>query len=133
MDILDKRLIVYLPALDINLYYTVNILILFVLIIILFTVIFKVLPDGKITLLDCLIGASFTAVLFMLGKFAIGTYFGSYAVSSIYGAAGTLLLILTWVYYSAIIFYLGAEFTKVYARTFGKKIEPNRHSVQIEK
>jgi membrane protein len=59
----------------------------------------------------------------MLGKFAIGTYLGRYAVSSIYGAAGTLLLVLTWVYYSAIIFYLGAEFTKVYACTFGKKIE----------
>lgn len=133
MDVFNKRLIVYLPEFNINFYYAVNILILFLLIILLFTIIFKILPDGKIAILDCLIGATFTAVLFMLGKFAVGTYFGSSAVGSIYGAAGTLILILAWIYYSSIIFYLGAQFTKVYAHTHGKKIFPNKHSVRLEK
>ncbi|MFI5219134.1 MAG: YihY/virulence factor BrkB family protein [Bacteroidia bacterium] len=80
-----------------------------------------------------LIGAAFTAFLFMIGKFAIGAYLGSSAVASIYGAAGSVILILVWVYYSAIILYFGAEFTKVYALAHGKKIIPNQYSVRIEK
>jgi len=121
MDILNNQLIVYLPWFDINFYYLVNLIVLFVLLIIFFTVIFRILPSGQMSLLNCFIGAFFTAVLFMIGKFAMGTYFGRLAVTSIFGTAGTLLLILSWIYYSAIIFYLGAEFTKVYARTVGKK------------
>lgn len=69
----------------------------------------------------------------MIGKFAIGYYLGSYNVASIYGAAGSLIIILIWVYYSAIILYFGAEFTKVFAYTHGQKIIPNRYSVQIDK
>ena len=69
----------------------------------------------------------------MIGKFAIGAYLGSSAVASIYGAAGSVILILVWVYYSAIILYFGAEFTKVYALAHGEKIIPNEYSVQIIK
>jgi membrane protein len=69
----------------------------------------------------------------MLGKFAIGTYVGSSSIASSYGAAGSVIVILIWVYYSAIILYFGAEFTKVYANNFGKKITPNEYSVQIVK
>ena len=98
-----------------------------------FTVIFKALPDGKIVLRDCIIGASFTAFLFMIGKFAIGAYLSSSAIASVYGAAGSVILILVWVYYSAIILYFGAEFTKVYAITHGQKIVPYKYSVQIIK
>jgi len=122
MDILNHRLMVYLPGFDLNFYYLFNLFILFILVIILFVIIFKVLPSGNVRVLDCLIGATFTSLLFMIGKLAIGTYLGHFAVTSIFGAAGTLLLILTWVYYSAIIFYFGVEFTKVYARTYGKRI-----------
>lgn len=133
MDLLNNRLIAYLPSLNIHFYYTINTIILFAIITILFTMIFKTLPDGKVVLRDCIIGASFTAFLFMIGKFAIGAYLGSSAVASVYGAAGSVILILVWVYYSAIILYFGAEFTKVYAQTHGKKIIPNKYSVRIEK
>lgn len=133
MDVLNNSLAAYFPKDTVYLFYTSNIVIVFIIITILFTVIFKTLPDGKVVLRDCIIGASFTAVLFMIGKFAIGAYLGSSAVASVYGAAGSVILILVWVYYSAIILYFGAEFTKVYAHTHGKKIIPNKYSVRIEK
>lgn len=133
MDVLNNRLAAYFPKNTVYLFYTVNLLIVFIIITILFTIIFKTLPDGKVVLRDCVIGAAFTAFLFMIGKFAIGAYLGSSAVASIYGAAGSVILILVWVYYSAIILYFGAEFTKVYAHTHGQKIIPNKYSVQILK
>lgn len=133
MDVLNNRLAAYFPKDTVYLFYVINILIVFIIITILFTVIFKTLPDGKVVLRDCLTGAAFTAFLFMIGKFAIGAYLGSSAVASIYGAAGSVILILVWVYYSAIILYFGAEFTKVYAHTHGQKIIPNKYSVQIIK
>lgn len=133
IDILSKRLAIIFPQDTIFLFYVINALVLFIITTILFSIIFKTLPDGKIALRDCLIGASFTALLFMIGKFAIGYYLGSYNIASIYGAAGSIILILIWVYYSAIILYFGAEFTKVFAHTHGQKIIPNAYSVQIIK
>jgi membrane protein len=132
-DVLSKKLLEYFPQDTIYLFYAFNLLVVFIIITLLFTFIFKTLPDGKVVLKDCLIGASFTAFLFMIGKFAIGFYLGSSAVASVYGAAGAIILILVWVYYSAIILYFGAEFTKVYAHTHGQKIVPNSYSVQIIK
>ncbi|MFZ1255092.1 MAG: YihY/virulence factor BrkB family protein [Saprospiraceae bacterium] len=133
MDIMSKRLANYFPKDTVYLFYGINIIIVFLIITLLFTVIFKALPDGKIVLRDCIIGASFTAFLFMIGKFAIGAYLSSSAIASVYGAAGSVILILVWVYYSAIILYFGAEFTKVYAITHGQKIVPYKYSVQIIK
>lgn len=133
VDVLNKRLAMIFPKDAIFLFYCANLLIVFVIITLLFSVIFKTLPDGKIALRDCLIGASFTAFLFMIGKFAIGVYLGSYDIASVYGAAGSVILILVWVYYSAIILYFGAEFTKVFANTHGQKIIPNAYSIQIKK
>lgn len=133
MDVLSNRLAEYFPKDTVFLFYFLNILIVFIIISLLFTVIFKTLPDGRIALRDCLIGASFTAFLFMIGKFGIGAYLGRSAIASWYGATGSVILILVWVYYSAIILYFGAEFTKVYAITHGKKIVPNAYSVQILK
>jgi membrane protein len=133
MDILSKRLSIYFPQDAIYFFYALNVLIVFMIITLLFTVIFKTLPDGKIVLVDCIIGASFTAFLFMIGKFVIGAYLGSSAIATWYGAAGSIILILVWVYYSAIILYFGAEFTKVYAHTHGKKIVPNEYSVSVIK
>lgn len=133
LDVLNKRLAVYFPHETIYLFYVVNILIVFISIALLFTVIFKTLPDGKVALRDCITGAAFTAFLFMIGKFAIGYYLGSYNMTSLYGAAGSIIIILVWVYYSAIILYFGAEFTKVYASTHGHKIIPNSYSVRIQK
>jgi membrane protein len=133
MDVLNRRLASLFPVDTIYLFYVINLLIVFIIITLLFTVIFKTLPDGKVVLRDCLIGSSFTAFLFMIGKFAIGYYLGRFNIGSIYGAAGSIILILLWVYYSAFILYFGAEFTKVYATTHGKKIIPYEYSVQILK
>jgi len=133
VDILSNRLAEIFPKDLLYLFYVINILLVFGIITTLFTIIFKTLPDGKVALRDCVIGASFTSVLFMIGKFAIGFYLGSYNMASIYGAAGSIIIILVWVYYSAIILYFGAEFTKVYAYTHGQKIIPNRYSIQIHK
>lgn len=80
-----------------------------------------------------MIGASFTAFLFMIGKFAMGAYLGGSAIANWYGAAVSVILIFLWVFYSAIILYSGVEFTKVYALTHGKKIISNSYSVKIEK
>lgn len=131
--ILSKRLAIIFPHDTIYLFNVVNTLVIFSIITLLFIIIFKTLPDGKIAFRDCFIGASFTAFLFMIGKFVIGFYLGRYNIASVYGAAGSIILILVWVYYSAIILYFGAEFTKVYAHIHGQKIIPNAYSVQIIK
>jgi membrane protein len=132
-DVLNERLAIILPQDAVILFHIVNTLIFFIIIALLFSLTFRVLPDGKIALRDCVIGASFTAFLFMIGKFAIGIYLGKLNIASIYGAAGSIILILVWIYYSAAILYFGAEFTKVYADTHGQKIIPYAYSVQIEK
>jgi membrane protein len=85
----------------------------------LFAVIYKALPDAPLSWSDVWIGAAFTAGLFSLGKFAIGSYLGNSATVSSFGAAGSLIALLLWVYYSAQIFFLGAEFTRQYALGFG--------------
>jgi membrane protein len=78
--------------------------------------IYKFLPDAQIAWRDVWLGAAFTSFLFTVGKFAIGTYLGSRSVGSVYGAAGSLIILLLWVYYSAQILYFGAAFTRVYAQ-----------------
>jgi membrane protein len=94
------------------------------LITILFAAIYKVLPDKPIAWRDVLVGALVTAVLFTIGKFLIGLYLGSSTIASSYGAAGGLIIALLWLYYSAQIFLLGAEFTKVYSRHYGSRAKP---------
>ena len=79
-----------------------------------------------------MIGAIVTALLFMLGKFGITYYIGSSNIESTYGAAGSLIILLLWVYYSAIILYFGAEFTKAYAVHFGTRIYPSSYAVWIK-
>lgn len=132
MDIINARLLIYFPDSTIYLFYVLNILILFATTTMLFSIIFKTLPDGDIAWKDALIGSSFTSFFFMFGKFAIGFYLGSSTVATVYGAAGSVIIILIWVYYSAIILYFGAEFTKVYANAHGSKIIPNAYAVGIK-
>lgn len=98
----------------------------------LFAIIFKVLPDAKIKWKDVSIGSIITAILFTLGKFGIGYYLGRSNMATIYGAAGSVIIIMLWAYYSSVILYLGAEFTKVYANSHGGKIQPNDYSVWIK-
>lgn len=99
---------------------------------ILFGCIFKVLPDAKIKWKDVSIGAFITACLFLLGKYGIGFYLGSSKLSSIYGAAGSIMILMIWVYYSSAILYLGAIFTKVYATDFGGQISPSEYSEWVK-
>ncbi len=115
------------------LFSLINIIVIWGIITLLFAVIIKVLPDGKISWKDTLIGAGLTSLLFMVGKFLIGVYLGQSGVTSTFGAAGSIVLILLWVYYSSIILYFGAEFTKVYTRRYGTPIEPNSNAVFIIK
>jgi len=97
----------------------INLLVSFGLVTLLFALIYKILPEADISWRDVWMGAIVTSVLFTLGKYLIGLYLGSSNVGSAYGAAGSLLVILVWIYYSAQIFLFGAEFTYVYARKFG--------------
>jgi membrane protein len=92
---------------------------------VLFTLMFKILPEGHIAWQDVWIGAIATAALFTLGRWAIGLYLGGPAMTSMYGAASSLMAILVWVYYSALIFFLGAEFTYVYAHQYGSRRPAN--------
>jgi membrane protein len=98
-----------------------NFLFTFALVTLLFAMIYKILPSTRIAWRDVIIGAVVTALLFSIGKFAIGLYLGNSAIGSSYGAAGSVILVLVWVYYSTQIFLLGAEFTKVYARRYGSR------------
>lgn len=122
----------YFPDLTIILLNIANIVISFMVITVLFGVIFKVLPDAKIEWKDVRAGAFFTALLFMLGRYLIGLYIETTAAGSPYGAAGSIIIILLWVYYTAAILYFGAEFTREYACMKGTKIEPADYAVYIE-
>jgi membrane protein len=101
------------------LFAALNIAVSFLLEATMFAAIYKVLPDNRVAWRDVGIGAAATAALFTLGKVLIGLYIGRSAAASSYGAAGALIIVLLWIYYSAQIFLFGAEFTKVYAQTFG--------------
>ncbi len=93
-----------------------------------FALLFKYLPDAEVEWRDVWIGAALTAALFTLGKFGIGLYLGQSAFGSIYGAAGSLVVLLVWVYYSSQILFFGAEFTQVYAKRQGRQIAPSAHA-----
>ncbi len=129
---LMERLQAIFPAVTVILLYIINLLITFLIISLLFATIFKVLPDAIIHWKDVAAGAFFTAFLFMIGKFGITLYLRKTDVGSAYGTAGSLVILLLWVYYSSIILYFGAEFTKAYAVKFGSKIVPNEYAVTIQ-
>jgi membrane protein len=99
--------------------HAMELVVSFALSVVLFACIFRFLPDLRIAWRDVWLGSVFTALLFVLGKWGLGVYLGKAAIGSSYGAAGSLVILLVWVYWSAQIVFLGAEFTQVYARTFG--------------
>lgn len=129
---LSDRLKSMLPDVTVIVFNTVNALISFLVITVLFGVIFKVLPDVKISWKGVRAGAIFTALLFMLGRVVIGIYIEKTSTGSAYGAAGSLIVILLWVYYTAAILYFGAEFTQAYAQFTGARIEPADYAVHVE-
>jgi membrane protein len=132
VEALSQHLVKVFPDITVVVIYILNLLITLVVVSLLFAIIFKILPDAKIKWRDVITGAMVTAVLFMMGKFAITFYIGSSNVSSAYGTAGSLVIILLWIYYSSLILYFGAEFTKAYATTYGGLIQPNDYAVWIK-
>jgi membrane protein len=129
IDAFSNSLQVYFPKVTVVIFYIINLLITLAITALIFGTIFKVLPDAKIKWKDVLVGSVVTAILFMLGKFGISFYIGKSQVGSTYGAAGSLVILLLWVYYSAIILYFGAEFTKAFAVKYGSKIHPDQYAV----
>ncbi len=135
IEVVNKHLQVSFPQITVAIFYVVNWVLTLGISTLIFAVIFRVLPDAEIRWKDVFVGSLITAVLFSLGKFGISIYISQTKVGSTYGAAGSLVILLVWIYYSSIILYLGAEFTKAYAVKYGAPIRPNSYAVttkQIE-
>lgn len=132
LEILLKRLLAILPQGSVWVTYSANMIITFIVISFLFGTIFKLLPDAKVQWKDVRRGAFVTAVLFMLARFGISYYLGKSNPGGAYGTAGSVVIILLWVYFSAMILYLGACFTKVYAQHSGREIFPNQYAVFVK-
>ncbi len=133
VDLLHERLQNFFDGATVFIFQGMNYLILFVVIASLFAIIFKILPDAKIRWKDAFVGATFTAVLFLAGKSLIGLYLGNANIGVTYGAAASVVIILLWVYYTSIILYFGAEFTKIYTMNFGGGLVPEKTAVFIIK
>ncbi|GGH17734.1 MULTISPECIES: YihY/virulence factor BrkB family protein [Pedobacter] len=129
LDAFSNRLQVRFAEVSVIVFYIMNQVVTLAVISLIFGVIFKVLPDAIIKWRDVIAGAIVTALLFMIGKFAISVYIGQSNVGGTYGAAGSLVVVLLWTYYSSIILYFGAEFTKAYAVAFGSEIYPSHYAV----
>ncbi len=132
IEVLMDRLTALFPDVTVVIVYVVNLVFTFLVITALFAIIFKVLPDAKVKWRHVWVGAMVTAVLFMLGKSLIGMYLGSSSIGTTYGAAGSLVVLLVWVYYSSAILYFGAEFTRQYVQKKGERIYPNDYAVWVE-
>jgi len=123
LSALDKFMVVLVPMHE-TIWQGLNFVFSFGVITLLFAMIFKVLPDVKIAWRDVWIGAIITALLFNVGKHLFGLYLGRSSVTSAYGAPGSLVMVLLWVYYSAQILFFGAKFTQIYSNRYGSRLEP---------
>ncbi len=134
IDAAGSKIEEFLPVLKFTklLVQGVNLGVTLIVISVLFGIIFKFLPDVKIKWRDVRTSAFFTALLFMLGQYLIGLYIQYTAQGSVYGAAGSLIVILVWIYYTSAILYIGAEFTQVYAEAIGSHIEPAEYAVHVQ-
>lgn len=133
LNLLSDKLEQLFPKYTVYLFHTINWGISLVVISVLFTLIYKILPDAIISWKDAIIGSAVTAALFLLGKFLIGYYLGRANLDVTYGTAASIIIILSWVYYNALILYFGAEFTKMYALHAGEGIRPKQTAVFIIK
>ena len=122
----------YIPNINLQMINLINTGMSFLIITTLFTCVFAVLPDAKTRFRDVLGGAIFTALLFLLGKSLISWYLSSNVTASSFGAAGSIIILLSFVYYSAAILYFGAEFTKHYAIKYGRGVRPRSYAVRVE-
>ena len=132
VELLNDQLKNMFPDVTVVVFYIVNLVITFIITSVIFAVIFKVLPDAEIKWGDVTAGAYATAILFMLGKAGISFYIAKSNVGTTFGAAGSLVILLLWVYYSSIILYFGAEFTKNYAAEYASPIHPNKYAVSLQ-
>lgn len=132
IDIFGNYLIEFFAGASVYIVFAINRIFIIAIVAILFTFILKYLPDGKVKWKDAIKGAIFTSILFMLGKAVIGYFLGNFNVTSTYGAAGSLVILLLWIYYSSVIIYFGATFTKVYAYLYGGKIIPKSYAIFVE-
>lgn len=123
----------HFPRIPMEMYYGVNQVVMAFVLILLFGTIFKILPDAKLHWRDIVFSSTITTILFMAGKYLIEYVLGHNATISMYGSAGSVIIILLWVYYSSIILYLGAEMTQVWIKLKGRKIQPNKYAVWVEK
>jgi membrane protein len=133
LSLMSDKLTKSFPNGTVYLLNTVNIVLPVVVITGFFIVIYKVLPDAIISWRDALVGSAFTALLFLAGKYLIGIYLGKSELGMNYGTAASIIVILTWVYYSALILYFGAEFTRAFALESGHGIRPKSTAVFILK
>ncbi len=124
LSVLSNWMKAHLPDFMMYIFLILNFLVSFGVVVVLFALMFKVLPDAKIKWKHVWVGALFTGLLFELGKFALGLYFGKSEPGSVYGAAGSIVLILLWVSYSSMILFFGAEFTKAHANHVSGAIPP---------
>ncbi|HEV7780364.1 MAG TPA: YihY/virulence factor BrkB family protein [Chitinophagaceae bacterium] len=132
LDLLLDRLMILYPHLTVVLVYILNLVLTYIITAFIFAAIFKVLPDARIKWKHVRIGACVTAALFMLGKFVISYYLGHNRMTSAYGAAGSIIVVLLWVYYSSMILYFGAAFTHAYVIHKGSRIYPNNYAVWVQ-
>lgn len=132
MDLLLNNLMERYPQLTVLLVYILNLIITFLITAFIFGAIFKVLPDARIKWKHVGVGAFVTTVLFMSGRFLISYYLGHNRMTSAYGAAGSIIVVLLWVYYSSMILYFGAAFTHVYVKYKGQRIYPNSYAVWVQ-
>lgn len=128
VESLGDRLKTILPGGTVAVIYIINLLLTLTVTAALFAVIFKVLPDVNVKWKAVIPGAIFTALLFMVGKFGISLYVSNTDIGSSYGAAGSFAVLLIWIYFSSIILYFGAEFTKAYIVNMGWKIRPDKYA-----
>ncbi|WP_344828070.1 YihY/virulence factor BrkB family protein [Rurimicrobium arvi] len=133
IEMINSRLQRMIPGATVAVFYIINLILTIGISTLIFATIFRVLPDARIRWRDVMAGAITTAILFLIGKFAISVYISQAKIGSTFGAAGSLVVLLVWVYYSSVILYLGAAFTKVYAVRYGKAIEPNKYATTIQK
>jgi membrane protein len=126
---LGDRIQLVIPGLSSILLHTINICVSLAFSGFIFAVVFKVLPDARVSWKDVFVGAGLTTFLFLLGKFAISYYISKANVGTTYGAAGALVVLLLWIYYSSVILYFGAEFTLAFAGHSGRPIKPAKYSV----
>jgi len=131
IDILGSFLIDLFAGAGVFIAFAINRIFIIAVVAVLFTCMFKYVPDGKVKWNDAIKGAVFTSFFFMVGKGVIGYFLGHIHTASTYGAAGSLVVLLLWIYYSSVIIYFGATFTKVYAYLYGGKVIPRSYAVYV--